>query len=108
MSVLGTPALPLYRPPSHYTGEAFGVEYLLRQSGTLFDPKDLDEEIDDGIKDVDVEDDMGLPSVFDDSITMALPSDDDETEADGSSDNEVSLMPVIQFYTNYLFVGQYW
>ena len=44
---------PLYQPPSKYTWELFGVEYLYKQSNLAFAPtKDLDSEIDKGFEDV--------------------------------------------------------
>lgn len=61
-TVHGTPLLPLYRPPSQYTGEAFGVEYLYRQSGTVFKPRDLDKEIDEGFEDLE-EAELDLPLI---------------------------------------------
>ena len=39
-AVHGTAALPLYRPPAAYTGEAIGIEYLHQQAGTVFGPRE--------------------------------------------------------------------
>ena len=49
---------PLYRPPSRYTGELFGVEYLYDQSGMTLQTSgaDLDKKIEEGLRDVEDED----------------------------------------------------
>ena len=48
----GTPAVAA-STPNNYTGELFGVEYLLAQQGQQLTPKteDLDKQIDDGFGD---------------------------------------------------------
>ena len=38
----GTKVFPLFQPPPAYTGELFGVEYLLAQSGKQFSPAEED------------------------------------------------------------------
>lgn len=48
---------PFYQPPPAYTGDLFGVEYLLAQSGKPFSPgeEDFDSCPDKGFEDIDYE-----------------------------------------------------
>ena len=85
-TIIGRKILPNFQPLAEYTGELFGVEYLYAQSGMTFVPseEDLLTEIDEGFGDTDEE----LPSpefeVSTDDITVALPSDDSESEEEVS------------------------
>ena len=54
-NVLGKEAFPNYRPPSEYTGELFGVEYLYAQVGATLDSSD--DMIDHGCDEVELEED---------------------------------------------------
>ena len=53
-SLHGKDMLPLFQPPSKYTGELFGVEYLFNQSGDVLTThgEELDREIDERFEDV--------------------------------------------------------
>ena len=112
-AIHGTPMLPLYRPPSIYTGEAFGVEYLYQQSGKVFKPGDLDKEIDEGFGDMDEADEFSLRlDVSDDpTIAVAPPSDGDNEETDsgnsGMPEDEVSIhiLTHIQYHLHFCCVG---
>ena len=84
----GREMLPLYQPPSKYTGEIFGVEYLFRQSGIVLNTQgeELDKQIDEGFEDIDDHEDFvyTAPPDTEDNNTAAclLESDsgEDETE----------------------------
>jgi hypothetical protein len=85
--------LPLYQPPSKYTGEIFGVEYLFRQSGIVLNTQgeELDKQIDEGFEDIDDHEDFvyTAPPDTEDNNTAAclLESDsgEDETEEESSA-----------------------
>ena len=79
--------LPLYRPPSKYTGELFGVEYLFRQSGIVLNTQgdELDKQIDEGFEDIDDTEDLDYTALDpEDHHTAAClvesDSEEDETE----------------------------
>lgn len=85
-SLHGQDIFPLYRPPSKYTGELFGVEYLFWQSGIVLKTQgeELDKRIDEGFEDIDDWEDLNYSTLHDHS-TVACPveesdSDEDETE----------------------------
>ena len=77
--------MPYYRPPSVYTGEFLGVEYLFHQIGESFQPKDDDElvgQIDEGFEDdSDGYSNPIAPFFSEDLATFALPSEE-ESETD--------------------------
>ena len=52
----------LYRPPSQYTEELFGVEYLFHQSGALLQTtgEDLEHQIEEGLSNIDIEEEREL------------------------------------------------
>ena len=52
---------PNFQPPSPYTGELYGMEYLLEQSGHTMGLTDLDSEIDEGFEEEMAEEDI-LPN----------------------------------------------
>ena len=56
-SIHGKDIIPLYRPPSKFTEELFGVEYLYHQSGTLLQSsgEDLESQIEKGLSNVCIE-----------------------------------------------------
>ena len=64
-------------PPAAYTGEAFGVEYLYRQSGLelVSDSTKLDEEIDEGFEDIAEE--VGHQGSLEQATTTCPPSEED-------------------------------
>ena len=85
--MLGKKVFPLYRPPPQYTGELFGVEYLLSQTGASFCPKeeDLDVEIDEGFADFDELVDEWVnqqPKPDDITVTPSHPPTDSENDDD--------------------------
>jgi hypothetical protein len=83
----------LYQPPSKYTGELFGVEYLFQQSGIVLNTQgeELDKQIDEGFVDIDDHEDLiyTAPPDTEDNNTAAclLESDsgEDETEEESSA-----------------------
>ncbi len=79
--------LPDYRPPALYSGELFGVGYLCSQSGEAFTP-DLDNEIENGLNDMD-EDENQIPDGTNDLSeaegTLAPPPSDIGHHDDNSS-----------------------
>ena len=84
----GKAVFPLYTPPSTYTGELFGVEYLYDQAGLQMCPteENMNKEIDEGFEDAE-EDELksdALPVLFDDPeegvISPPEESDEDEEE----------------------------
>ena len=85
-SIHGKAAFPLYNPPSQYTGELFGVEYLYDQAGfQLYTTEEnLDKDIDEGFKDVEDEDAPigSIPPFLDDpeSVSIAPPEESDDEE----------------------------
>ena len=85
-NIYGTKVFPLYQPPSKYTGELFGVEYLYEQSNLAFAPaKDLDSEIDEGFEDVT---DVTIATVDQSEHLITVPPPDDD-ENDTDDENEV-------------------
>ena len=80
----GQAMLPLYQPPSKYTGELFGVEYLFRQSGIVLNTQgeELDRQIDEGFVDVDDREDLIYAALPDSEEynTAACPSESDSEE----------------------------
>ena len=85
-SIHGKAAFPLYNPPSQYTGELFGVEYLYDQAGfQLYTTEEnLDKDIDEGFEDVEDEDAPigSIPPFLDDpeSVSIAPPEESDNEE----------------------------
>lgn len=82
-TILGKKVLPNLQPSAVYTGELFGVEYLLAQSGMTFKPtsdEDLAKEIDEGFGDIDSEEEIADPEAHDDDITVALPPDSESED----------------------------
>ena len=80
---------PLYTPPSTYTGELFGVEYLYDQAGLQMCPmgENMNKEIDEGFEDAE-EDELksdALPALFDDPEEgmISPPEESDEDEEEG-------------------------
>ena len=73
---------PNFQPPAKYTGEAFGILYLYRQSGRslICKDEDLDQLIDEGFEDFTEEDSN--------STTTVAPSGVDATLVPPSSDTE--------------------
>ena len=49
-TVHGIKVFPNFQPPSPYTSELYGMEYLLQQSGQTMPLSDLDSEIDEGFE----------------------------------------------------------
>ena len=87
-SVHGTSVFPQYRPPAKYTGELYGVEYLYHQTGLVFEPTNLDTEIDKGFGELEEDDYLPVTVNVDDPTAVAPPTD----ESDGDSgDEEVSV-----------------
>ena len=87
-SVHGTSVFPQYRPPAKYTGELYGVEYLYHQTGLVFEPTNLDTEIDEGFGELEEDDYLPVTVNVDDPTAVAPPTD----ESDGDSgDEEVSV-----------------
>ena len=80
---------PLYRPPSKYTGELFGVEYLFRQSGIVLNMQgeELDKQIDEGFEEIDIQDDLIYAAPLDpeEHDTAACPMDDSDEETEVST-----------------------
>jgi len=82
----GKAVFPLYTPPSTYTGELFGVEYLYDQAGLQMCPmeENVNKEIDEGFEDAE-EDELesdALPALFNDPEegTISPPEESDEAE----------------------------
>ena len=77
--------LPLLNPPSEYTGELFGVEYLFNLSGVPLHPTEeegLVKEIDEGFEDVEDED-VSTSMAFQPDpahLTIAPPEDSEDEE----------------------------
>ncbi|KAK3720983.1 hypothetical protein QZH41_018540, partial [Actinostola sp. cb2023] len=94
--VYGEPLFPHCRPPSKYTGELIGVEYLFHQTGDTFsyEEETLDREIDDGFVDINEEEMMGDIDVLgdvDDGLDMSegsSESEDEESEEMSASGQE--------------------
>lgn len=78
---------PDFQPPAPYTGELYGIEYLLHQSGNTFTVGDVDSEIDEGFEDMQVEDEKLHTCSYDlpDPINVPPP-----TQSDSEDDGEVS------------------
>lgn len=75
---------PTYQPPSPYTGELYGIEYLLGQSGVSLSPQDVDQEIDEGFE--EMEEDLVSCQRTDelqDPIDLPPPSDNEENDEVG-------------------------
>lgn len=100
-SVFGEVVFSSYQPPSQYTGEHFGVQYLYNQTGRSLNTTDgdvLDAEIDEGFGDVDDIDEPAVPpmAVIDQDehlITVATPVDPDSDE-----EEEVMYTHFCNFY----------
>ena len=93
--VHGKPLLSL-DPPSKYTGEKIGVEYLYEQSGMTLAAEDIDKQVDDGLAyqdpDSGVEEPGPLSSEeLNTSITPA-PMENDSDSDDENSDGDDSLV----------------
>ena len=89
---------PLYTPPSRYTGELFGVEYLYDQAGLQMCPTEetIDKDIDEGFEDAE-EDEFPsgvFPAFFDDvdDMTVASPEESDEDEEEEVCKTNVDCM----------------
>lgn len=85
-SIFGHAADPTYQVPSEYTGELFGVEYLLKESDAAIRPLDLDEAIEKGME----RDDFGQDeaSLKDDGVELDIVCDAiSEPETAGFSDD---------------------
>ncbi|MCI4379009.1 hypothetical protein PGIGA_G00222900 [Pangasianodon gigas] len=78
LKVFGRKYIPSFRPPSKYTGELIGVDYLLAQSvdpdseatDQLLEEVNVDEQEDEGFKE-DLSDDPTLTSLLEDLTTTA-------------------------------------
>lgn len=69
-SLFGEPIFPNCQPPSEYTGELIGMEYLFHETGVKFvEEEDLNERIDEGF--IDLQDDDSY--VVDQSATSPVP-----------------------------------
>ena len=79
---------PHHQPPSAYTGELFGVEYLYAQSGPRFSPteEELDEETDEGFGEEELDESIAAPECFSHGVFYAPPPPDPES---GDDDDEV-------------------
>ena len=110
-SLHGQAMFPLYRPPSRYTGELFGVEYLFQQSGIVLNTQgeELDKQIDEGFGEMTDEENL-----FDFAAT--LDSESHETAAspversDLDEENEVCLkvknLYMYVAWCFYLYIGR--
>ena len=75
---------PTYQPPSLYTGELYGIEYLLGQFGVSLSPQDVDQEIDGGFEEM-MEDLVSYQHTdeLQDPIDLPPPSDNEEKDEVG-------------------------
>jgi hypothetical protein len=85
-SVLGTKVFPNFQPPSPYTGELYGMEYLLQQSGHTMELSDLDSEIDEGFEE-EMADEVAVIDDYLDPIDLPPPA-----ESESDDDREVRYL----------------
>ena len=84
--VFGSKLTPLHQPPSKYTGEAIGVQYLYNQSGLTLctDPLQLHNKIDEGVDEVKL--DPGHEDGMEEERQVEL--NDVAVRSDDSSDDD--------------------